>query len=205
LKGTNMKQLKFAIMLLSVLPALFMGQASFAQTRRAPVRKYKPYVTPANPVDTRWAAAHSPWDFSGLLGLYNPGFGFGARAAYRILNSVIEDVDDSMSIEAGFGYIAATNTFGGISFSYSLIELPILARWDFRFVNSRLVVGGNAGFGILVGSSVTNNGVSYSTGAGLNFLLGGQGMYRFNDNWAVRATFDFGGYTSILAGVTYFL
>jgi hypothetical protein len=207
LKGTNMKHLKYAVMALSVFAVLSAGPFTFAQTRRpAAAKKYKPYVTPANPIDTRWASAHSPWDFSGMLALYSPGFGFGARAAYRILNSVIEDVDDSLSVEAGIGYIGASNTYGGLSQSYSLIEIPILARWDFRLDNARFVVGGNAGFSYLGGSSVTVNGTNYSTGGGtLYFLLGGQGMYRFNDNWAVRANLDFGGYFSIAAGVTYFL
>jgi hypothetical protein len=202
-----MKQLKFAVLVLSVFTILAEGQSGLAQTRRpAPVRKYKPYVTPANPVDTRWASAHSPWDFSGMLGLYSPGFGFGARVAYRVLNSVLENIDDSLSVEAGIGYIGATNTYGGVNSSYSLIEIPMLARWDFRLDNSRFVVGGNAGFSYLGGSSVTVNGTNYSTGGGtLYFLLGGQGMYRFNDNWAVRANLDVGGYFSIAAGVTYFL
>src|ERR1700677_2007586 len=130
-----MKHLKFTVMVLSVFAILVQGNLSFAQTRRAPAKKYNPYVTPANPVDTRWAQAHSPWDFSAMLALYSPGFGVGARAAYRILDSLIPDVDDSMSIEAGIGYVGASNTYGGLSVSYSLIEIPVLARWDFRLDN----------------------------------------------------------------------
>jgi hypothetical protein len=189
---------------------LFLGSTSFATgevvaQNKKPVRKYRPYVTPANPVDTRWAAAHSPWDFSGLLGLYNPGIGVQALGAYRVLNSVLEDVDDSLSVEAGIGYVGATNTYGGVSVSYSLFEIPVLARWDFRLSNARFVVGGNAGFVYMAGSNTTVNNVSYNTGTGLFFLIGGQGMYRFNDNWAVRVNIDVGGYTIFAVGATYFL
>jgi hypothetical protein len=172
---------------------------------RRPVKKYKPYVTPANPVDTRWASSHSPWDFSGLLGLYNPGFGVNVRGAYRILDSILEDVDDSLSIEVGVGYVGASNTYGGVSSSYSLIEFPILGRWDFRLNNTKFIVGGNTGFVYFAGSNVTVNGVSYNTNNGLYFVIGGQAMYELNKNWAVRADVDFGGYTILSVGVTYFL
>ncbi|CAM6005659.1 unnamed protein product [Sphagnum balticum] len=204
--------MKFAMMVLSVLTVFAMTPNAKAQApapgRRAapPAKRYKPYVTPSNPIDTRWASVHSPWDFTAMLGIYNPGFGFGARAAYRILNSILEDVDDSLSVEAGIGYIGASNTYGGVNSSYSLIEIPVLARWDFRLDNARFVVGPLAGFSFLGGSSVTVNGTNYSTGGGtLYFEVGGEGMYRFNDNWAIRANLEFGGYFNIAAGATYFL
>lgn len=198
-----MRKIKLALVILAVI---FGGtQSSNAQQKRTTVRKYKPYVTPASPIDTRWAAAHGPFDFSGLLGLYNPGFGVDARIAYRILNSILEDIDDSLSIEAGIGFVTASNTYGGSSVSYSLLEIPIVARWDFRINNTNFIVGPNLGVGILTGNNVTVNNVSYTTGPGFGILIGGQGMYKFTDHWAGRLNVDFGGYTALTLGATYFL
>jgi hypothetical protein len=199
-----MRNLKLALVILAVI---FGGvQATHAQQQqKRVVRKYKPYVTPASPIDTRWANAHGPWDFSGLLGLYNPGFGIDARIAYRVLNSILEDVDDSLSVEVGVGFVSATNTYGGQSISTSLLEIPILARWDFRINNTNFIVGPNLGIGILTGASTTVNNVTYTTGPGFGILIGGQGMYRFTDHWAGRVNVDFGDYTALTLGATYFL
>lgn len=203
-----MKQHKLAFISRALIVfAVIVGSAqlSHAQTRR-PVKKYRPYVTPSNPVDTRWALAHSPWDFSGLAGLTsNPGgFGLNGRVAYRVMNSILEDVDDSLSAEVGIGFVAVTNTFNGQSVSYSLLEIPILARWDFRINDTKFIVGPNLGVGILAGSAVTVNNVSYSVG-GVNFLIGGQGIYRISEKIGIRANVDFGGYTSFALGGTFFL
>jgi len=197
-----MKHLRLALVILTII--IGITDITHAQSPRRPVRKYRPYVTPSNPIDTRWANDHSRWDFSGLLGLYNPGFGADARVAYRVLNSVLEDVDDSLSAEVGIGFVGQTNTYGGQSVSTSLVEIPLLARWDFRINNTNFIVGPNVGFGILAGNSVTVNNVSYSTG-GFYFLIGGQGIYKFNEHWGARANVDFGGYTNFSIGATYFL
>src|SRR5437763_1197669 len=81
--------------------------------RSAPVRRTEvaPHYTSYG---SRWASRTGPWDFSGMLGAYNPGIGFEALAAYRIVDSVIENAaDNTLSLESGIGYISTSDTIAG--------------------------------------------------------------------------------------------
>ena len=157
-------------------------------------------------IDSQWAQSHSPWDFSGLLGLFNPGFGFEALGAYRVADNVLTNIDDSLSIEAGLGFFAASSNVIGGSYSYSEVEIPIMARWDFRIPNSKFIAGPELGFTYFTAGTVTVNNVQYAqSGGGLYLQLGGFGMWQFNDKFAIRGELKIINYTVIAFGVTYFL
>ncbi len=150
----------------------------------------------------------TPWDFSGMLSLYSPGFAIGGLAAYRLTDNLLPKVDQSLSVESGVNAIFVNDNYGGASVSYSLIEIPVQARWDFYFDQGKFLVGPRAGFNFLAGSSnVTVNGTSYSInrGGGVYFQLGASGMYYFNPQWAVRAIIELGGYTTLALGLNYAL
>jgi hypothetical protein len=198
---------KLSLLALALTFLCLAPQVGQAQSRRTVRKTYKPYVTPPADIDTRWASSHSPWDFSGVIGIYNPGFGLGGRVAYRIVDNIVSDVDDSLSLEFGLGWVGASNTYGGTSVSYSLIELPAMGRWDFRLRNTNFIVGPQLGLSYLAGSSVTGgNNQTYSTPGGSIYLeLGGFGIYRFSEKWGARADLKVGGYFSFTFGATYFL
>lgn len=194
----------------TVLLIALLGLSVQAQTKHPPYggtkthRVTNPYVP--SDLDTRWANHNGPWDFSGMLGLYNPGFGLEGLAAYRIVDNLIPNIDDSLSVESGLGYISVNDSVAGTNVSYSTFEVPIMGRWDFRLNDSRIIVGPRAGFTYLSGGTVTIGGTSYSVrGGGLYLQIGGFGIFRFNDQWAGRAGIAVGGYTTLTLGVTYFL
>jgi hypothetical protein len=147
------------------------------------------------------------WDFSGLLGLYNPGTGFGVRAAYRILDDVLPSADDALAVEAGVSFVGVSDTVIGTNVSYSLIEIPIHARWDFFVANQKMIVGPVAGLNYITASSVTIGGASYSISrsGGVFFQLGANGIYYFTDNLGVQAQLLIGSYTTLGIGINYAL
>jgi hypothetical protein len=191
------------------LATLIITLGSFSQnaSARATYQSPKKYVAPApTGIDTQWADSHGPWDFSGLLGLYNPGFGFEALAAYRVADNLINDLDESLSVETGIGYSYANDTYFGTGISYSQIEVPFMARWDFRIPNSRFIAGPRGGFNYFTAGTATVNNVQITQRGGALYLqLGGFGMYNFNDKWAARVQLMFINYTVITFGATYFL
>ena len=158
----------------------------------------------------KWAQHYGPWDFSGLLALNNPGFGFQALGAYRFLDNVIPDLDDTMSFETGLGFISVSENLNVPGYNnnstYSYIEIPIMVRWDIHLPASRFTVGPTAGFYYLSGGTQTVNGVNASTrGGNLYFQLGAVGFFQLSDQFALRAQVGVGGYTNLSFGVTYFL
>jgi len=157
-------------------------------------------------IDTHWGNTHSPWDFAALLGFYNPGTGFGGRAAYRVLDNVLPNVDDSLSVESGLGIISVSDSTPGGSYSITIFEIPILARWDFRIPDTKLILSGTLGFDYLSGGTVTINGQSYAVRGGTVYVqIGGVGQYMFNENWGARLGLAVGGFTLITLGGTYAL
>ncbi len=196
----------FKSTLIVFLAVFTLASAAQAQTprRKAPAARPAKYEY-RTPVASTMPA--SPWDFSAMLGLYNPGVGFGALAAYRILDQVLHEGDNSLSFESGINFVSVSDSVASSSVSYTLIEIPFQARWDFRLSEGKLIVGPRAGFNYLSGSSVTINNVNYtiSRSGGIFFQLGGFGMYRFTENLAARIGIGFGGYTSIMLGLNYAL
>jgi hypothetical protein len=156
---------------------------------------------------TRYSSDASPWDFSAMLGLYNPGTGFGALAAYRIVDDLLPNATDSLSIESGLNYVNISDTIASTSVSYSVIEIPIQARWDFKILDNKLIVGPRAGLNYLTAQSVSIGGTSYSVSrsGGLYFQLGGFAIYKFNENWGARAGLAIGSYTTLSLGVNFAL
>jgi hypothetical protein len=155
---------------------------------------------------TRFSDSSSPWDFSAMLGLYNPGVGFGGLVAYRLVDELISG-NNSLSVESGLNYVSVSDTLVGSSISYSVIEIPIQARWDFKVLDGKLIAGPRAGFDFLTASSVSINGVSYSISrsGGLYFQLGGFAIYRFTEHLGVRANLSIGSYTTLGIGLNYAL
>jgi hypothetical protein len=152
-------------------------------------------------------APASPWDFSGQLLIWNPGVGFHALAAYRVLDNVVPNLDNSLSVESGLGFVSISDSVNGLGVSYSFIEIPIMARWDIRIRDSNFIVGPRAGFEYLAGGgSVTVNGVNVNVrGNSLYFQFGGFGEYKFNSQWAARVDLMLVNWTAINLGVAYFL
>jgi hypothetical protein len=193
--------MRIQILLLSLVAVLsFNPGRAEAQSRNS-----RASYTPSD-VDTRWADRTGPWDFTGLLGLYNPGFGISARGAYRILDDVIRDVNDTLSIESGLGLVIVSDNVGGSSYSSTVFEFPVMGRWDFHLPDSKFTVGPQLGFTYLSGGSVTINGVNYSVRGGSVYVeIGGFARYDLNENWGLRFDLAVGGYTVIHFGATYFL
>ncbi|MCC6277017.1 MAG: outer membrane beta-barrel protein [Oligoflexia bacterium] len=157
--------------------------------------------------DRSWANEYGPWDFTAFVGFYNPGMGIQGLAAYRLLDSVLPNVDDSLSLESGLGFVSASETLGGQSVSYTAIEFPIQARWDFRIPDTAFMVGPRAGINYLTaGGSTTVNGVTYkSRGSEIYFQAGGHATYRLTEQWWLRTQVMFGSYTSIAVGGSFAL
>lgn len=197
------KNLKFAV-LLFVFCTTFVAHAEQNDRNRRKTHSYSESYESHSRYDRHGT---TPWDFSGMLGLYNPGVGFGVLAAYRVTDSILPHVDQSLSVESGLNFISVSDNLAGSSISYSLIEIPIQARWDFYMAQGKLLVGPRAGFDFLTGTSVTVNGVSYSIArsGGLYFQIGGSAIYYFSPQFGVRANLSIGGYTTLAIGVNYAL
>ncbi|MBK9293954.1 MAG: hypothetical protein IPM57_05840 [Oligoflexia bacterium] len=182
-----------------VLTMFFLDQAQ-AQSKRQTKKTYS-YEQYENSVKEH------EWDFTGLIGLYNPGTGFGARAAYRIFDDILPSSNDTLSVESGLTFISVSESVLGVNSSYSYIEIPVHARWDFHVANKKLLVGPVAGFNYLTSATVTINGQPYtiSRSGGLFVQLGASGIYYFNENFGARAQLLVGSYTTLIVGVNYAL
>ena len=121
--------------------------------------------------DTAWSSNYGPLDFSGTLGFYDGRFGMQALAAYRLVDSIIRDINESLSVEAGIGQLGV-GTF----------EIPIMARWDFRVNNTKFIFGPKAGL-----TYVPNK---------VNFQIGAMGIYQFMEEFGARADLLLGSYTT---------
>jgi hypothetical protein len=147
-----------------------------------------------------------PWDFSSTIGLDNPGIEIEFLGAYRVSDYILDDLDDSLSIEAGLGFLTVTDTNNGNSYTYSPIAIPIMARWDIHIRDSKFTLAPRAGFTYLSGGTVNVGGVNFTTrGNNLYFQLGGVGFYELNENFSLRAGIAIGGFTSLNVGLTYLL
>jgi hypothetical protein len=166
----------------------------------------KKFVASSSDIDSQWADSHGPWDFTGVLGLFNPGVGFQALGAYRINDNLIKNVDESLSFETGIGYLVANDSYAGASVVYSEIEIPFMARWDFRIPKTKVIAGPRMGFTYLSAGTITSQAVQVTMrGGALYYQMGGFGMYQINDQWAARVQLMFVNYTDLTFGVTYFL
>lgn len=184
-----MKNLLFAALLLSTFTS-FNAMASGS--------KRPAYSTPTK---THYSSSYSPWDFSAMLGLYNPGVGFGGLAAYRIVDGLLPSSNENnLAVEAGFNFISFTSSLGSVA--YSVIEIPMHARWDFKVMDGKLIVGPIAGFNYWISSGYTFAGTNYSIG-GLFLQLGGSAIYNFTENFGARAQLAVGGFTALTIGITY--
>jgi hypothetical protein len=186
-----------------VVTGSFAKAASTAKTKVYPTAE-SIAITDA---DTRWAHEYGPWDFSGLVGWYSPALGIQALAGYRILDNVIPDVDESLSLESGVTVVTANESVTGMGVSRTSFEIPLLARWDFRIPDTPLMVGPIAGFSYLSNSAtVSLNGVTdTSRGSGLFFRAGAFGMYRLQEQIWLRADFITGSYNTFQVGMAYAL
>lgn len=194
--------MKLLITALSLLLGTGLSTQAQAQSKRSQGEKktysYEKYENSTH---------NHVWDFSAVIGLYNPGTGFGARAAYRIVDDLIPSANDSLSIESGLSFISVSESVLGVSSSYSVVEIPVHARWDFHVANKKLLVGPVAGFNYLTASSVTVGGqtVTVSRSGGVYIQLGGSGIYYFSDNFGAQAQLLIGSYTTLMLGINYAL
>lgn len=184
--------------------------SSGSATKKAAPAKARPRVETAHVKESYssngWASHYGPWDFSGLLAFNTPGIGFQALAAYRIVDHLVEDLDDTLSIESGIGYLSASDTYFNTTYTYTYFEIPIMARWDIHIRDSKFTLSPRAGFYYLTGGTTTVNGVSVTTrGGSLYVQLGGAAFFHLSDEWALRADLAVGGFTNISFGATYFL
>jgi hypothetical protein len=207
LKGLSMKNL-----IAVLLAFLSLSSISLAETRskssavKKPTRTHVVEESKTYSDGSRTSHKLGPWDFSGTLGLDNPGVVLEFNAAYRVSDYVVEDLDDSLSIESGLGFITVSDNWGPYSYSYTAVMIPIMARWDIHLRDSKFTLSPRAGFDYLTGGSQTVNGVNVSTrGGALYFQVGGVGFYDLSDRVALRAGLAVGGFTTINFGVTYFL
>lgn len=147
------------------------------------------------------------WDFSAMIGLYNPGTGFGARAAYRIVDDILPSANDSLSIEGGLTFVSVSESFVSTNVSYSVIEIPIHARWDFHLANNKFIVAPEAGLNYMTAGTVSVGGVPYTAarGGGVFVQLGVSGIYYFTENLGARAQLLIGSYTTLGIGLNYAL
>ncbi len=153
-----------------------------------------------------FSSGSSPWDFSAIFGMYPPGIGFGGLVAYKVMDSLLQNTKNSLSAEVGLNYVSYSSTLLGSSYSYSVIEIPIKARWDFTFLDGKLVAGPRLGFNYNTAGTYSVNGITYTGfSSGLAFQIGGFGIYKFSDNFGARVNLDIGSYTTIGLGLTYFM
>lgn len=195
-----------------LLASLNIASVAFAKTPeyQSGTKNTKRPATPTYSYDSAPAYAHrgdTPWNFSAMLGLYNPGVGFGGLAAYHITDSFLPRTSQSFYVESGLGFVSVSDTVAGSSVSYMLVEIPIQARWDFHLAGGKFDVGPRAGFNYLTGASVTVNGTSYTIArsSALYFQIGASGIYYFSDRFGVRAQIAFGGYTTLSVGLNFSL
>lgn len=168
---------------------IFTTVASEAQTRRRKPYQSPSYSTPKSSpsyesnYSSSYASSPSRLDFSGTVGFHFSGFGVLGLAAYRVLDDVLFQYDNSVSIESGVGAIFWDTTS---------VEIPIMGRWGFKIPNSDFTAGPRIGGAYLSGPG------------GFFGQVGGFGMYKYNSDISIRADLGFGGYTSLMVGATYF-
>lgn len=197
---------------LMVIAFLFASVESEGRKRRKRRRKppetySQPAVSDPEPypleIDQRHSDLNSPWDVTGNLGWFNPGIGFGALGAYRVVNNIIRNFDDTLSVEAGLNIVSVSETLGGVTTDYTALEIPVMGRWDMRLKRTKFTVAPLAGFSIVTGGTQTVNGVNYDTRGGLYIRIGAAGFYEIDSKWLARAQLTFGSYSALTFGVTY--
>ncbi|MDZ4678704.1 MAG: outer membrane beta-barrel protein [Oligoflexia bacterium] len=198
-----MKQLGLCLFI-----ALFIIDVANAQAT-APKSKSYPTAESAalTDADTKWADEYGPWDFSGLVGWYSPALGIQALAAYRVMDNLIPDLDESLSLESGITLVTSNENVSGMGVTRSSFEIPIAARWDFRIPNTPIMAGPAAGFSYLNNSAVVNvNGQNDTNrGSGMFFRAGIFGMYRLQEQMWLRTDLTTGSFTTFKLGMTYAL
>ena len=158
------------IQMLSVIFALLAGQMALASQHK-------------------WPTKANPWDVTGQIGLYNTATGLGGLAAYHVLDDVVNDLDDALSVEFGLTYVYWNSGFyGNIVASGSAIEIPVMARWDIYLSDKTWVVSPRAG-------------LTYVTSQGLGFQLGASAMYPLDERLAIRGGLSIGTYTTFAFGL----
>lgn len=131
------------------------------------------------------------WDGSALLGFSGPGIGIQGLVAYRVIDDVLREADDSMSFETGVGIISASDSFKK-NHSATVFEIPLKMRWDIHVRNSKFTVSPDAGF-------------VYISEDGLNIQIGVSGIYSYSSNMKLRFGIDVGGFSTLFVGLNFLL
>lgn len=200
------KQLLSAVtvLLVSSLGLAAGSKVAAGNKPAARTQQVKPVTYSAPKPTMHHTDSRSPWDFSLMLGLYNPGTGFGALGAYRIVDGLLPgNTQNDLVLESGFNYVSFSNSILGISYGYSQIEIPIVARWDFILMDGKMIIGPRAGFSFFTASTYGTGFTAVSVGGGLGVNVGGYGIYYFSDNFGIRVNLNVGSYTTLGIGINY--
>lgn len=133
--------------------------------------------------------------FVGLGFDYFDAFGVQGRYAVRVLDGLIEGLNNPLNIEGGLGATFYGDVKG--KRGVSGFNFVVTGRWDFQ-MTSEWVFFANAGFGFnAVSSGLTAEDVK---GGGFFPAVGVGAMFNFLPDWAVRADVS---YQFIGAGIVH--